>query len=278
MKRADPTLDKLLLCAVEASTNAGNHALRNSSRRKEATAYFSHDVKLLLDQECQARAEKTIKSFFPDHFILGEETANDRKLTPGLNDYEWIIDPIDGTVNFTHGLPAWCCSIAVRRGSEVLAGVVYAPEMKELYTATAETQSVMNGKKISVSETKGLKKSLIMTGLDKNFDESMPPLEIFKTISLNVRKARVYGSAAWDLCAVARGISDGYFETGIYIWDIAAAGLIVKQAGGKTEIIQDFGGHRMSFLATNGHIHRNLKKTLMGVIRKSPTQIKFLVR
>ena len=277
MKKNDISLDRLLLCAVEAATNAGNHALRNTSRRKEATAYFSHDVKLLLDQECQIRAEKTVKAFFPDHFILGEETAHARKQAPGINDYEWIIDPIDGTVNFTHGLPAWCCSIAVRCGVDVLAGVVYAPELKELYTATIGTQSVMNGKKISVSDTRGLKKSLIMTGLDKNFDESMPPLEIFKTISLNVRKARVYGSAAWDLCAVARGISDGYFETGIYIWDIAAAGLIVKQAGGRVEQIQDFGNHRMSFLATNGHIHSNLKKLLMGVIRKSPTQVKHLV-
>lgn len=278
MKTNDIRLDKLLLCAVEAATNAGNHALRNYARRKEATAYFRHDVKLLLDQECQTRAEATVKAFFPDHFILGEETAHKRKQAPGKNDYEWVIDPIDGTVNFTHGLPAWCCSIAVRRGRDVLAGVVYAPEMKELYCATAATPSVMNGKRIYVSDTRGLKKSLIMTGLDKNFDEGMQPLEIFKTISLNVRKARVYGSAAWDLCAVARGISDGYFETGIYTWDIAAAGLIVRQAGGKVEMIQDFGGHRLSFLATNGRIHKPLKKLLMGTLKKSPAQMKYLVK
>ena len=259
-------LDALLDCAVRAAQAAGRHALRNVARRTEALQGFAHDVKLKLDAECQAIAERGIRSTYPDHDILGEETAEFAATSTDLDRPQWVIDPIDGTVNFSHGLPFWCCSIAVRLRGRPLAAAVYAPVIRELYTATARTPARCNGTPIRVSGTRTLRGAIIMTGLDKNVDPALPPFEIFRTISTRVQKARVMGSAALDMCWVAAGRADGYFESGIYAWDIAAAQLITRQAGGRADVLSSQGGHRLSFIASNGRIHRALKKLVTTVL------------
>lgn len=263
-----PSNESLLKAAVEAAKTGGKHAQSNSSRRTEVIQSYAHDVKLALDVECQALIEKTIQKHFPDHNILGEEdetAVNGAKLgdnktsAAGGENYEWIVDPIDGTVNFSHGFPCWCCSIAVRRGEEILAAAVYAPDMDALYTATIDSQAECNGKPILVSNRKTLAESLVMTGIDKNLIPGVESLTYFKRISFACQKTRVMGSAALDLCLVAAGVADGYFEGRIYLWDIAAAGLIVKQAGGAGEIaaIREE-PHQMSYIASNGHIQQEL--------------------
>jgi len=266
---ASVSIEGLLEVAIEAARKGGHHAHTNSARRSEVVQAYAHDVKLALDVECQAQIEKVIRQHFPDHAILGEEdntTLNGVRLgdtksaASGEDHYEWIVDPIDGTVNFSHGFPAWCCSVAVRRGTTVLAGAVFAPALDALYTATVEQPATRNGVPIRVSNRNTLARCLIMAGMDKHLAPGIAPLAIFAKIAQSCQKARIMGSAALDLCFVAEGVADGYFEGSIYLWDIAAAGLIVKQAGGTGEIIalRDE-PYQMSYMATNGLIQAELK-------------------
>jgi myo-inositol-1(or 4)-monophosphatase len=247
--------------AVAAAQAAAGHAAGNRHRRGEVLARGRHDVKLNLDVEAQEAAVRTIHAHFPRHSILGEErTAEPHCATD--SPYEWVIDPIDGTVNFSHGLPQWCSSVAVRCGGRTLAGAVWAPDVNELYTAAEDTPAYLNGTPIHVSEVERLDRSMVFTGLDKEIDPTLHPFALFERIALGTQKARVMGAAALDICHVAAGQGDGYFEAGIYIWDIAAASLVVERAGGRSEVLRELPGNRMFFLATNGRIHRALTDLL----------------
>ncbi len=267
-----PSNDSLLNVAIEAAKVGGSHAQANTSRRTEVIQSYAHDVKLALDVECQALIEKVIQKHFPDHKILGEEDetsvngtklGDNKPIESDADNYEWVVDPIDGTVNFSHGFHGWCCSIAVRRGDEVLAAAVYAPDMDALYTATIDSPATCNGKPIHVSTKKTLAESLVMTGIDKKLIPGIEALTFFKKIAFACQKTRVMGSAALDLCWVAEGRADGYFEGSIYLWDIAAAGLIVKQAGGAGEIVAlREEPHQMSYIASNGHVQQELKELI----------------
>ncbi len=224
----DIPLSHLLDTAICAAETAGKHALDNKARRKETSEVFNHDIKLVLDLECQRIAEKVIASEFPDHGILGEEDAQPNSATA----YEWIIDPIDGTMNYTHDFPYWCCSIAVRHHEQILAGCVYAPEFGDYYTAHIEEPAKCNGAPIHVSDARDLDKALIFTGLSKRMESADDPIfDMFRTLALDTLKLRINGSAALDLCHVAAGSCDGFLETNLYLWDHAAASLIAQQAG-----------------------------------------------
>lgn len=242
------------ICATEA---AGKHALDNKDRRAEANETFEHDIKLVLDVECQKIAEQVIAAEFPDHGILGEEDIHQN---PG-EAYEWIIDPIDGTMNYTHGFPYWCCSIAVRHHDKVLAGCVFAPEFNNYYTAHIEDVAKLNGAPIRVSEARHLQDSMIFTGLSKHMVSSHEPhFEMFRMLALNTQKVRINGSAALDLCHVAEGASDGFFETTIYLWDYAAAGLIAEQAGAVMALYpQKDVPHGATVLCSNKHLIDGLR-------------------
>ena len=266
---ASPSLDDLLACALSAARAAGTHAAENVERRHEQVSTTTHDVKLQLDVECQEKAEAAIRSTFPDHAFLGEEDtdpARRRGTNQELSSYEWIVDPIDGTVNFSHGLQHWCCSVAVRKAGEILVGVVHAPLLDRTFSASTERASHCNDQPICVSATPTLSKAMIATGVDRNVTNSdRTPLEQFTRLSLNTQKVRVMGSAALDLCLVASGEMDGYFESSIYIWDVAAAMLIVRQAGGRADIC---GGvdpdYRLDFIASNGLIHDALNDLIVS--------------
>ena len=251
------SLTHLLDTAICAAEAAGNHALANKHRRTEANETFAHDVKLVLDVECQAIAEKRIASEFPDHAILGEEGSRARENA----DYEWIIDPIDGTMNYTHDFPYWCASVAVRRNKRVLAGCVFAPEFNHYYTAHIEAPAKLNGEPIRVSDTNQLGDAMIFTGLSKHMDSShVPHFAMFKMLAMNTQKVRITGSAALDLCHVAAGSSDGYFETSIYLWDHAAAGLIAEQAGAALSIYPSRNvPHGCTVLCANEHLIEDLR-------------------
>ena len=255
----------LLACAVEAARAAGNHALTNIHRRHEVAQRLDHDVKLLLDSECQKKAEAVIRNGFPAHSILGEEGGSFDADAQVL----WIIDPIDGTVNFMHGLPLWCSSVAVRVGGEIAAGAVYLPVMQECYTATAGGPALCNGQPIHVSETDRLSDAMVLTGLSKNGGENFHSFEVLKTVSAKIQKARIMGAAAIDICHVASGRADAYIEAGIYLWDIAAAGLIARQAGARTEVLEKFSDVRFRYLCTNGKIHDALKDVVRNILEKA---------
>lgn len=256
---------QLLEIATLAARTAGDHANRNRHRKTETMMVAAHDVKLKLDLECQELICDLVRSHFPQHAILAEESADQGQPAddPHHSPYTWIIDPIDGTVNFSHGLPWWCCSVAVNLRGKTVAAAVYAPATNELFTAARGGVACCNEMPLTVSGVKTLSKSIVLTGLDQKFTPQDQRLSRFLAISDAVQKARVVGAAALDLCRVAAGQADGYFEAGIYTWDVAAAGLIVELAGGRVEILAEPSPHRLLYLATNGYIHDELK-TLIG--------------
>ena len=228
--------DELLETAVRAADTAGRHARGNKARRMEASARFRHDIKLVLDMECQQIAEQVIAAAFPAHGILGEE---DRRPAPA-GEYEWIIDPIDGTVNFAQGSPLWCCSVAVRLKGEVLAGCVYAPELDLCYTAVKDQPARCNGEPIRPADKTRFDEAVIHTGLSKHMRPGdLHHFDLFRALALRTFKVRINGSAALDICRVADGAADGYLESGIYLWDYAAAGLIARQAGARLVLYPD---------------------------------------
>lgn len=260
--------EALLTTAIAAARCGGNHALENLHRRKEAIQSFAHDVKLQLDVECQQHIENCIHQSYPDHGCLGEEDEALAKLSDhsqpgGL--YQWIIDPIDGTVNFSNGLPMWCCSVAVREIAHgtIRAAAVFAPMLQALYTATAEGPACKNDLEIHVSTCPRLAEGIIMTGMDKHLEPGIEPLTYFRNIATASRKARIAGSAALDLCWVAEGVADGYFEGSIYLWDIAAAGLITQRAGGAAEIFKHRAQpNQLAYIASNGLLQDELRELI----------------
>lgn len=256
----------LLDTAIRAAQAAGGHALANQHRKNETVMVAAHDVKLKLDLECQDIAWGIVRAAFPTHAILAEESAEAVQALENANEspYTWVIDPIDGTVNFTHGLPSWCCSVGVNYHGKTVAGAVFAPTTRELFTAFRGGSACCNGTPLSVSKVTTMKEALVLTGLDQKPNTNMPPLSLFRELSDHVQKTRVMGSAAIDLCRVAGGQADGYFETGIYTWDVTAAGLIVEMAGGRTDVLLQAASHRLMFMASNGLIHDEFKAFLQA--------------
>lgn len=257
-------LDSLLEGAVAAARTAGQHALINSARRQEAVARFAHDVKLKLDEECQQIVQREITSRFPNHAIVGEEDATVGGRTGA--EIEWVVDPIDGTVNFSHGMPFWCCSVAALKNGETVAGAVFAPALDVCYTARLGGGAACNGKPIAVSSVSTLAEAMILTGLDKSPDRDLAPFALFEATSNHVQKARIMGAAALDICRVAHGQAEGYFETGIYLWDIAAARLILAEAGGQAETLERLDHGRLRFMASNGRIHQTYRTLLLDTL------------
>ncbi|MEI9943762.1 MAG: inositol monophosphatase family protein [Chitinophagaceae bacterium] len=200
---------------------------------------------------------ETIKSKFPDHFILSEETGEIKQDSP----YKWIIDPIDGTINFAHGIPLNCVSIGLEHNGEMVMGIVYNPHLNELFFAEKGKGATLNDKPIRVSEEKAVIKSCLVTGFPYTYI-NMPngPLEIFERLIRKGVPVRRLGSAAIDLCWVACGRFDGFYEHKLESWDSAAGSLIVEEAGGR---VTDFEGKKFSvyqhrIIATNGKIHDEL--------------------
>lgn len=198
-----------------------------------------------------------IRESFPDHYILTEESGD----LAMDSSYKWIIDPIDGTVNFANGIPLSCVSIAVEKDGDIIMGAVYNPFIDEFFFAEKGQGATLNGESISVSKKENVQHSLLVTGFPYTYiNEENGPLDTFGRFIRAGIPVRRLGSAAIDLCWVACGRFDGYFEHKLNAWDSAAGFLIVKEAGGK---VTDFSGNDYSpyqpkIIATNGLIHEEL--------------------
>lgn len=204
---------------------------------------------------------EVIRKHFPDHYILGEESGS----MESTSNYKWIIDPVDGTVNFAHGIPLCCVSIAVEKDGVVILGAVYNPFMNEMFVAEKGKGATLNGNPIHVSKQDVFLKSCLVTGFPYVYkDQPNGPLEVFGKLIRQGIPVRRLGSAAIDLCWVAAGRFDGFYEHHLQAWDSAAGFLMVEEAGGK---VTDFEGNPFSpyqpkILATNGRIHDELKSYL----------------
>lgn len=206
---------------------------------------------------------EVIKQDFPEHFILSEETGE----IPSQSEYKWIIDPIDGTVNFANGIPICCVSIGLEKDGQMIMGAVYNPLMNEFYFAQKGFGASLNDKKISVSSKTEVIKSCLVTGFPYTYlDSPNGPIQVFEKLIRKGIPVRRLGSAAIDLCWVAAGRFDGFYEHKLQAWDSAAGFLIVEEAGGK---VTDFKGdyfspHQPHLVATNGKIHDELIKIING--------------
>lgn len=208
---------------------------------------------------------EVIRQQYPDHHILTEEQGEFKT----TSEFKWIIDPIDGTVNFSHGVPLCCVSIAVEKAGEIVLGAVYNPVMNEMYFAEKDKGSSLNEKPIRVSIQKEVEKSLLVTGFPYTYlDMPNGPLQVFERFIRRGIPVRRLGSAAIDLCWVAAGRFDGFYEHRLQAWDSAAGFLMVTEAGGKVTDFEgnDFSPYQPHLLATNGHIHEEMLNWIHGRI------------
>lgn len=211
-----------------------------------------------VDHASERAIIEIIKKSYPEHFILSEEVGEIVR----DSDYKWIIDPIDGTVNYANGIPICCVSIAVEHKGTMILGAVFNPFFNELFVAEKGKGATLNGKPIRVSEKQELSSACLVTGFPYQLlDEPNGPLDVFNRLIRKGIPLRRMGSAAIDLCWVAAGRFDGFYEHKLEAWDSAAGFLIVEEAGGK---VTDFNGNHYSpyqstILATNGKMHEELR-------------------
>lgn len=209
------------------------------------------------DHAAEQAIIQVIRQNFPDHYILSEEIGE----LKSSSEFKWIIDPIDGTVNFANGIPICCVSIAVEHNGSMLLGAVYNPLMNEFFFAEKGKGAFLNDKSIQVSDKTEVIKSCLVTGFPYTYlDSPNGPLQVFERLIRQGIPVRRLGSAAIDLCWVAAGRFDGFYEHKLAAWDSAAGFLIVEEAGGT---VTDFNGDQYSpyqphLLATNGKIHNEL--------------------
>jgi myo-inositol-1(or 4)-monophosphatase len=215
------------------------------------------------DHAAEKAIFEVIRQDFPDHHILSEETGEIIQ----DSSYKWIIDPIDGTVNFANGIPICCVSIAVEHEGEIVLGAVYNPILKEFFFGQKGYGATLNDKLIKVSDADKLAESCLVTGFPYTYlDTPNGPLQVFEKLIRKGVPVRRLGSAAIDLCWVATGRFDGFYEHKLQAWDSAAGFLIVKEAGGT---VTDFKGDPYSpyqphLVATNGKIHQQLLDVING--------------
>lgn len=270
-------LDQALACAVDAARATGQLLRDNLYSAKRVHAASQHDIKLELDVRCQRRIERTLRGVFPRVAVLGEEGIVGDPEAP----CRWVVDPIDGTVNFTYGIPHACVAIALqgparRSRSRVggvrdsLIGVVYDPFCDELWTAVRGGSARLNGRILRVSGRRRLAESVITVGFAKHRDSLERMLPVFSSLVHRVRKLRIMGSAALALTYVASGRFDAYLETGVRLWDIAAGGLILECAGGCFDHAPVEGADTYQVLASNGLMHRALCRLHKAATGRKP--------
>lgn len=239
----DYSLKTLLADASEAARAAGALMHRNLRQTKRINEASQHDIKLELDVRCQKLIERRLHRVLPEAAFFGEEGTSGSPHSP----LRWVVDPIDGTVNFTYGIPHACVSIALQLrsqpgtkpeetaysdGFETILGVVYDPFTDELWTATDEGPALLNGKPIQVASRSRLDETVIALGFAKHRHTLNRMLPVFGKLIHRVRKIRITGSAALSMVYVASARFDAYVESGVRLWDIAAGGLILRRAGG----------------------------------------------
>jgi myo-inositol-1(or 4)-monophosphatase len=207
----------------------------------------------------------TILTAFPNHTVVGEEGGAHLGSEPR---YRWYVDPLDGTTNYAHGFPFFCVSIGLEVDGQLAVGVVYSPCMDELFVAEAGRGATLNGKPIQVSAVRDLSQSLLATGFPYDRAEFARALRSFELLSMNCQAVRRAGSAALDLCYVACGRLDGYWEHRVMSWDMAAGALMVIEAGGQISAVDGspFSVEAGQILSSNGIVHSAISDVLSAGI------------
>jgi myo-inositol-1(or 4)-monophosphatase len=243
--------------AIKAARNSAK-ILRSrfgkiSRIRKKAAAEIVTEA----DTESEEVIVSTIRAEFPDHAVLGEECG----LITGESEYKWIVDPLDGTVNFAHQIPIFSISIALAVRDSIVLGIILDPVNNELYSAVSGQGAQLNGQPIQVSATRTISESLLVTGFPYNVQEIFDSVMVrYGNLLKSSQAVRRLGSAALDLCYVACGRFEGFWEQCLKPWDSAAGALIVAEAGGRVTTFSDepYTVEQAEILATNGLIHKEM--------------------
>ncbi|MDP8257927.1 MAG: inositol monophosphatase family protein [Candidatus Aadella gelida] len=247
-------LTKIKEVAIMAAQSAGEYVVSRVGNIREIKHKGGiNNIVTDADKASEKMIIDLITKEFPEHSILAEESG----MSENKSGIKWIIDPIDGTTNFAHGFPVFCVSIGVAIDGEVAVGAVYDPTRKELFVGEKGKGATINGNPIRVSGCEKVNESLISTGFAYDKKKKEENFKNFKTMMNNAQAVRRPGSAAIDLCYVACGRFDGFWEMYLSPWDTAAGQLMVKETGGK---VTGFGGDKFDIydeqlLATNGLIH-----------------------
>ena len=250
--------------AVEAALAAGKIQAEHANKIQSVSekSGLRGDVVTEVDFLCEKEIINRIQKVFPRDTILAEESGE----TLGNLSKKWIIDPLDGSLNYSHGYPCYCVSIGVEYNDELIVGVIYNPNLDELFVAEKGQGATLNGKNFKVSATKTLEKSLLVTGFTpKIVGREDDNLKHFCDFMKSCQAVRRPGSAAMDLCYTAMGRFDGFWEACLSPWDMAAGVLIVHEAGGQVTAFDGglFSIYENNVLATNGEIHQQMVDILV---------------
>src|SRR5881398_1238940 len=248
-------MKRYLDAAENAARAAGKLLCQNFQQRQRVHAVAAHDIKLEIDVKAQELISQLLLDEFPAHALYGEEgIVGDQS-----SDHKWIVDPLDGTVNYFYGIPHFCISIALRLRGEIMVGVIYDPIRDEMWTGQKGETPRLNGHHFHVSERADLAEAVISVGLSKTDDTIEAGLPLLQRMIHRVRKCRLLGSAALDMAYVACGRLDAYIEQGISLWDVAAGWILVETAGGSVEVKPRTDmPERYSIIASNGVIDLKL--------------------
>lgn len=253
----------MLNFAIETARDAGQILLEKFGRKINIS--LKGDINLVT--EADLASEKLIieriRSYYPKHAILAEESG-DAVLLDGVNTWKWIIDPLDGTTNFAHGYPCFCVTLALEHDGEIVLGVTFDPTRGELFAAEKGKGATLNNKPIRVSETEKLGDALIVTGFPYNFKEKPDFARHLTDFLLHSRGVRRDGSAAIDMAYVACGRFDGFWEEGLNPWDVAAGLLLIEEAGGQVTYYtgEKYNIYSPPIVASNGLIHGEMLNVL----------------
>ncbi len=260
----------MLNIAVRAARNAGNIIVRSLDRidSLDVSEKSHNDFVSEVDRRAEQEIIRTIRRAYPNHAILAEESGEQAG-----DEFQWLIDPLDGTTNFLHGIPQFAVSIALRHKGRLEQAVIYDPVKNEMYTATRGSGAQLNERRLRVSKRKTLKGALLGTGFPfRQHQDQALFLETFKALTPDTAGIRRPGSAALDLAYVAAGRYDGFWEFGLKPWDMAAGVLLITEAGG---MVSDFDGEDRylesgNILASNLRLHPIMLARLQTALKPSP--------
>lgn len=263
-------IEKLLEIAKNAAYEAGEIQLSYLGKAKEIS-YKSclSDLVTAADQQSEEKIISIIKANYPDHCILGEETGTHCDTN---SEYLWVIDPLDGTTNFAHNFPHFAVSIGLVKKDKLIMGIVYDPAKNELFWASEGNGAYLNSKEIKVSEVNKLEKALLATGFAQMKKEALEDnLDHFRNFMLKSQAVRRPGAAALDICYVACGRLDGFWELKLNPWDVAAGACIAKEAGARITNFysDDFDIYTKHILVSNNLLHHQMKEIIESGTTKS---------
>ena len=259
-----PQLQRCLRAAVSSARQAGTLLLKHAGApRTVETKRSVIDLVTDIDRAAEQLIHRTLQRAHPDFGFLGEERGNRRPDTAT----RWIVDPIDGTMNFVHGVPLFGISIGLQHQGRIVLGVIHDPSRRELYTAIAGGGAFVNGRRLRVARTKRLAQSLLSTGFSSTFRKNPQPyLNWFRALESRSHAVRRIGTTVLSLAYVAAGRLEGFYERDLWPWDVAAGLLMVQEAGGRVSDLAGrppvVGSGQLQMVATNGRIHQELLTTL----------------